>query len=72
VKTADSGTKRSHAFCPNRGTPIYSAAITDPPAYSLRIGSLTQRAQLPRATAVGDSALPWAMNLQDVPQLKRQ
>ncbi len=33
IKTAESGTKRAHAFCPNCGTPIYSSAITDPPTY---------------------------------------
>src|SRR5262245_66488415 len=25
VKTADSGTKRAHAFCPEAGSPLYSA-----------------------------------------------
>jgi len=44
IKTADSGTKRAHAFCPACGTPIYSAAITDPPTYSLRVGGIKQRA----------------------------
>ncbi len=32
VKTADSGTRRAHAFCPDCGTPVYSSAISDPPS----------------------------------------
>ena len=73
VKTADSGTKRVHAFCPDCGTPIYSSAIADPPTYSLRVGCLEQRAAL-RATKQQwcQSALPWAMDLQGVEQRARQ
>ena len=73
VKTADSGTQRVHAFCPNCGTPIYSAAISDPPAYSLRVGCLQPRAELrPRRQQWCQSALPWAMDLQDIRQINRQ
>src|SRR6266849_5222734 len=46
IKTAESGTKRAHAFCPECGTPIYSAAISDPPTYSLRVGCIQPRAEL--------------------------
>ncbi|HEX2565922.1 MAG TPA: GFA family protein, partial [Burkholderiales bacterium] len=47
VKTADSGTRRRHSFCPNCGTPVHATADTDdPPAYSLRVGCLRQKAQL--------------------------
>src|SRR3954470_349870 len=46
VKTAQSGTKRVHAFCPDCGTPIYSSAVSDPPTYSLRVGCLDRRADL--------------------------
>ena len=73
VKTADSGRKRAHAFCPNCGTPIYSAATADPPTYSLRVGCLQQRAELrPTKQQWCGSALSWAMSLQDVPQVSRQ
>jgi hypothetical protein len=73
VKTAESGTKRAHAFCPTCGTPIYSAAISDPPMYSLRVGCLQQRAELrPSKQQWCRSALSWAKNLQDIPQLSRQ
>lgn len=73
VKTADSGTKRAHAFCRNCGTPIYSAAVTDPQAYSLRIGCLQQRAELvPARQQWCQSALSWAMDLSGIRQINRQ
>jgi len=73
VKTADSGTKRAHAFCPDCGTPIYSAAVTDPPTYSLRVGCLQQRAELrPTKQQWCQSALSWAMNLGGIRKISRQ
>ena len=73
IKTADGGTKRAHAFCPNCGTPIYSSAITDPPTYSLRVGGIKQRAKLrPMRQIWCRSALPWSMDLRGVEQLSRQ
>jgi len=73
IKTADSGTKRAHAFCPDCGTPVYSAAIENPPAYSLRVGCIRERAQLPPRKQIWcDSAVPWSKNLEDVEQSRRQ
>lgn len=73
VKTAESGTQRVHAFCSSCGTPIYSAALADPPTYSLRVGCLRQRANLrPTKQQWCRSALSWAMNLETIPQLDRQ
>ena len=73
VKTAESGTRRAHAFCPECGTPIYSAAISDPPFYSLRVGCLAQRYELrPRKQIWCKSALPWSMNLAGIEQVSRQ
>ena len=73
IKTADSGTKRAHAFCPDCGTPIYSSAITDPPTYSLRVGGIKQRAELrPTRQIWCRSALPWSMDLRSVEQVSRQ
>jgi len=74
VKTADSGAKRTHAFCPDCGAPIYSSAISDPPVYNLRIGGLRQRADLPPRRQIWcDSALPWSANIERVlPRLARQ
>ena len=55
VKTADSGTKRVLAFCPQCGTAIYSGpaeenATGKPAFFGLRVGSLLQRDQLPPKT----------------------
>ncbi len=73
IKTAESGTKRLHAFCPDCGTPVYSCAVTNPPTYSLRLGCITQRAQLqPRRQIWVRSALPWAMDLHDIERVERQ
>ena len=73
VKTADSGNKRVHAFCPGCGAPVYSCAISDPETYSLRVGCLEQRAQLvPQRQNWCVSALPWALDLSGVEQCERQ
>ena len=73
VKTAQSGKQRAHAFCADCGTPIHSSAPASPSAYSLRVGCLTQRAELGVARQQWcDSALPWASNLEHVPRLARQ
>jgi hypothetical protein len=69
IKTADSGTKRAHSFCPNCGTPVYACAVAeDPPSYSLRVGCLKQRHELPPQKRIWcKSALGWA---QDVSTLE--
>ena len=73
VKTAESGTKRAHSFCPNCATPIYACAIDDPPTYSLRVGCLQQRADLPPRKQVWcRSSLSWTEDLRDIPKLDRQ
>lgn len=74
IKTAESGTRRAQAFCPNCGSAIYAAAPENPEVYSIRIGSITQRHDLglPRRQIWCDSAFPWAMDLRDVRQIARQ
>jgi hypothetical protein len=73
VKTADSGNKRVQAFCENCASPIYSAAVEDPPFYSLRVGTLEERASLPPKKQIWcDSALDWAMDIEDLPKVARQ
>lgn len=74
VKTAESGTKRRHAFCPNCGTPVRSSADIDAPAaYSLRVGCLKQRAQLPpKKRNWLRSAMPWAQNVSVLPANETQ
>jgi hypothetical protein len=69
IKTAESGNKRVQAFCPDCGSPVYSSAVSDPPSYTLRVGGLKQRAQLPPKKQIWcRSALDWTMNLKDVAQ----
>ena len=47
IKTAESGNKRVHAFCPECGTPIYAAAPgANLPSHGLRVGTLDRRAEL--------------------------
>ncbi len=73
VKTADSGNQRAHAFCPDCGTPVYSAAIRDPAQYSLRVGCLAQRDQLrPTRQIWCKSALPWSTSLQGIAEVSGQ
>jgi len=74
VKTAESGERRRHAFCPNCGTPVRASADTDtPPSYSLRIGCLAQRAELPPKRRLWcKSALRWAQDVSGIPGLERQ
>ena len=69
VKTADSGAKRRHSFCPSCGTPVCATADAEnPPSYSLRVGCLKQRAQLPPKRRIWcRSALDWAQNVSGVP-----
>ena len=73
VKTADSGNRRAHAFCGDCGAPVYSAAEHDTPAYSLRIGCLDQRDDLPPQRQIWcRSQVPWASDLSQVPRIEGQ
>jgi hypothetical protein len=74
VKTAQSGTRRRHAFCPDCGTPVSASAdADDPPVYSLRIGCLAERALLPPQRRIWcDSALPWSLDVSGVAGVARQ
>jgi hypothetical protein len=74
VKTADSGARRRHSFCPNCGAPVAASADTDvPPGYSLRVGCLVQKAQLPPTRRIWcKSALAWAQNVSSVPGIEGQ
>ncbi|MDB5860331.1 MAG: aldehyde-activating protein [Ramlibacter sp.] len=73
VKTADSGNRRRHAFCPNCGTPVSACADSDsPPNYGLRVGCLAQKAQLPPQRRIWcGSALEWAQDVSSLPGTER-
>src|ERR687896_107424 len=73
VKTAESGAKRAQAFCPECGTPIYSAAVTDPQIFNIRVGTVRQRAELrPKAQGWCRSAQDWVMDLHSIKQFPKQ
>ncbi len=65
IKTAESGTKRTQAFCPECGTSVYAAAAgDDPPILGLRVGNIRQRAQLKPSRQIWcRSRLPWLPEL---------
>jgi hypothetical protein len=47
IKTGESGNKREQTFCPECGTPVYSAPVGGgPQVVGLRVGALRQRDQL--------------------------
>ena len=71
--TAESGTPRVQAFCPECGTPIYSTSVDERRVFALRIGTIRQRAQLrPRKQQWCQSALGWAMDLRALPEVAKQ
>ena len=74
IKTAESGAKKAHAFCPRCGTPLYSTTPEpEPTVYGLRVGTLRQRAQLPpQRQGWCRSAMPWSMNIDAVPKSAMQ
>ena len=74
IKTADSGTKRIHAFCPECGTPVFATAVgPNPPSYSLRVGGLDQREQLPPRRRIWcDSQLSWSQDIKNIPGIAKQ
>lgn len=73
VKTAESGAKRAHSFCPDCGTPLHSADVTNAKTYSLRVGCLDRRAELPPRRQIWcKSSMPWSRDLSSVPGIERQ
>ena len=69
IKTAQSGAKRAQTFCPDCGTPIYSAAADGSAGLlGIRLGTARQRATLtPKMQTWVDSAQPWVQDLAKVP-----
>lgn len=72
-KTGDSGNRRALAFCPICSSQLY-ATSAEPPRhlYGIRVGTLSQRDQLPPQAEVWcSSRLGWLTPLA-VPQVERQ
>jgi hypothetical protein len=73
VKVAESGNRRTQAFCADCGSPIYSADEIDPRSYNLRLGLVAERRQIPPQRQIWcDSALPWTRDLLDVARFPKQ
>jgi len=73
VKTGESGRKRVQTFCTNCGTPIYSADVTNPQVFNIRVGTVRQRADLrPKVQLWCRSALDWTMHLEPIAQIQKQ
>jgi len=73
-KTAESGTPRVHAFCADCGSPVYSTSVDKQTSYSLRVGALDRRAELPPRRQIWcKSALAWAADIRNVaPKAEKQ
>ena len=69
-KTADSGTIRALAFCPECGTRIHASSRGDSSRFfGLRVGTVRQRDQLkPTVQAWSGSALDWSHDLRSIPR----
>ena len=73
VKIAESGNPRALAFCGECGTSIYGTSPTDPVAYSLRLGTARQRAELvPTVQIWAGEAMPWLSRIASMPRVERQ
>ena len=73
TKIAESGNRRVQTFCGECGTSIYSCPEGDAQSYTLRIGTIRQRAQLaPKTQQWCRSALEWADDVHDLPRFEKQ
>ena len=73
IKVAQSGNRRAQVFCPECGTPLYATAPENPTSVVIRLGCVTQRAQLKPAVQIwAHSALPWLPQLNEVPASPEQ
>jgi hypothetical protein len=74
TKTAESGTKRLQAFCPECGTSIYAtAAGGEPKIYGIRLGTARQRVGLtPKRQYWRRSALPWIDGIGALPRFEME
>ena len=73
IKTTESGGRRELYFCGECGTPICSSAVSDgPKAYSIRVGTIRQRADLPPQSQIWfRSAQAWVTELAALPTFQK-
>ena len=68
VKVAQSGNRRAQVFCPVCATPLYATAPEGATQVIIRLGCVSQRAQLMPAVQIWQhSALPWLAQMPDIP-----
>jgi hypothetical protein len=72
VRIADSGTRRRQGFCATCGTQLYACPDeAEPQIYSLRSGTIAQRAQLKPARQIWlKSKMAWIDDIAAVPGLE--
>jgi hypothetical protein len=73
IKVAESGAKRTQAFCSVCGSPVFAMAVENPMQVSLRVGLLRQRDQLSPSLQIWKrSASSWVTSLASVPGCEQQ
>ncbi|MDH3856582.1 MAG: GFA family protein [Gammaproteobacteria bacterium] len=74
AKTAEDGSQRLQAFCPECGSPLYSAPSEGDKGYfGIRVGAINQRNQLiPKKQYWARSAQPWTQDLSEMPKFETE
>jgi len=73
VSTADSGNVLHRRFCPNCGTPLFSAAESRPHLVFARAGTLDDPEIAQPSVTIWTAAAPsWACIAEDLPRVERQ
>lgn len=74
AKLAEDGSQRLQAFCPECGSPLYSAPPEGEKGYfGIRVGALNQRDQLvPKTQYWARSAQPWTQDLTGMPKIETE
>lgn len=68
IKVAQSGNRRAQVFCPECGTPLFATAPENATSVIIRLGCVTQRAELKPAVQIWQhSAQPWLAELASLP-----
>ena len=74
AKTADDGSTRLQAFCPDCGSPLYSAPPQGETGYiGIRVGTVSQRDRLvPKNQYWVRSAQPWTQDLSAMRKIETE
>jgi hypothetical protein len=73
VKSGDSGARRAQEFCSSCGSPLFTYDVDAPQMVGLRVGCIDQRRALRPAKQIWcQSALPWSMDVHDLPRTARE